>query len=267
MEAMGMCRVVIEDGKVIEVTAPEVSYCPLFYRHRGLESIDIDAVRKNIEFRIADFGMCTPDRVMSMDYFLSFGISEITAMAVEMGELDCGVLVCDGTGTVVVDRPDMVQGIGGRISGIVETSPIPEVIAAVGEDHVLDPESAAIDQVEGVALAQRLGYKRIAVTVALEKDALAIRERFGPDPLIFAVHTSGRTLSEAETFFDVADIVTACASRTIREVGRRRALLQVGSGVPVYAASERGQRLMLLRLEQIGKSPTTGEEDPPHPLL
>ncbi|TFG56961.1 MAG: DUF2099 family protein, partial [Methanomassiliicoccus sp.] len=77
MEAMGKTRVVIEDGKVVEVGEPQLDYCPLFFKHRGIEKITRDIVRNNIEFRINDFGMCTPDRKMRMRDFLSFGVSEL----------------------------------------------------------------------------------------------------------------------------------------------------------------------------------------------
>jgi hypothetical protein len=61
IEALGKTRVVIEDGKVIEVGEPMVKYCPLFYKHRGIEEITPEIVRKNVEFRIKDFGMCSPE--------------------------------------------------------------------------------------------------------------------------------------------------------------------------------------------------------------
>lgn len=59
-EALGKTRVVVENGKVVEVGEPQVSYCPLFYKKRGIEEFTPDVVKENIEFRIKDFGMCTP---------------------------------------------------------------------------------------------------------------------------------------------------------------------------------------------------------------
>ena len=38
MECLGMSRVTIEDGKVVDVTAPVVIRCPLFAKYRGIES-------------------------------------------------------------------------------------------------------------------------------------------------------------------------------------------------------------------------------------
>ncbi|MBQ8644339.1 MAG: DUF2099 family protein, partial [Candidatus Methanomethylophilaceae archaeon] len=37
MECLGMSRVTIADGKVVEVTELRVKYCPLFAKHRGIQ--------------------------------------------------------------------------------------------------------------------------------------------------------------------------------------------------------------------------------------
>ena len=99
--------------------------------------------------------MCTEARKMRMKDFLSFGVSELMGMALTKGLIDCTVIVCEGAGTVIVTDPELAQGIGGRISGILETSPIESVIEAVGRERVLDPKTAKIDQVRGVEKAVR----------------------------------------------------------------------------------------------------------------
>mgnify|MGYP005834188847 CR=1 FL=1 len=267
MEALGRTRVVIEDGKVVEVGEPEVRYCPLFFKVRGITEITPEIVRQNIEFRIKDFGMCTPGRKMRMRDFLSFGISELLGMALSKGMLDAAVVVCEGAGTVVVSDPDLVQGIGGRVSGIVETSPIPEVVEAIGQDRVVDPESATIDMVKGAELAFRLGFRRVAVTVARAEDAVEVRRRYGQRVALFAVHTSGLSHQDAQLMFDNCDVVTACASKHVREVAKTRALLQVGNKVPVYASSLWGELLLRTRLEALKSPNVTSPEEPPVPLI
>jgi len=267
IEALGKARIVIEDGRIIEIGSPMISYCPLFHKYRGIETLDEQAMRENVEFRMRDFGMCTPDREIRMKDFLSFGVSELLSMALERGMLDAVVIVSDGAGTVVLSDPEVVQGIGGRISGMVETEPYDKVIQAIGENRVLDPGTAEIDQLAGVEMAFRMGFQKVGVSVAFAKDALEIREKFGEKVVIFAVHTTGTNEEDAETFFDTCDVVTSCASRTIREAAKRKALLQVGSRIPVYAATELGKRMMLERLEQIGKEPSDEETDPPRPLI
>jgi putative methanogenesis marker protein 8 len=267
IEALGRTRVVIKDGKVVEVGMPEIEYCPLFAKVRNIQIITPEAVRENIEFRIRDFGMCTPHRKMRMRDYLSFGVSELLGMAVSKGMLDAAVVVCEGAGTAVVSDPEVIQGIGGRVSGIVETTPIPEVIEAIGRDMVLDAKSARIDQFAGTMLAFVRGFKRVGVSVAKASDARRIRDEFGQRVGIFAVHTSGRTKEEAEEFFNTCDIVTACASSAVWAEAKQRALFQVGNKVPIYAASLWGESLLKTRLEQIKHPNVTSPEDPPRPLI
>ena len=45
LEALGKTRVVVEDGKVVEVGEPVVRYCPLFAKHRGINEITTDVVK------------------------------------------------------------------------------------------------------------------------------------------------------------------------------------------------------------------------------
>lgn len=270
IEAMGMTRVVIENGRVTEVGEPIVTYCPLYFKYRDIKEIAQEAVRENIQFRVDDFGMCTPKRQLRMKDFLSFGISEVLAMCVEDGTLDCGVIVCDGAGTVVISDPEVIQGIGGRISGIVETSPIPAIIEEIGEERVLDPANARIDQVEGVKLARKLGYDRIGITVAVAEDAESIRRIMGENATIFAVHTTGVSREDAEILFECCDLVTACASQAVRDIGEERSLLTVGSKIPIYASTEFGADIMRRRLERIGRSRSNANSeipDPPRPLI
>ena len=267
VEALGMTKVVIEDGKVVFVGEPQVRYCPLFAKHRGIKEITSDVVRENIEFRVRDFGMCTPTRQMRMRDFLSFGVSELIAMCITKKMLDCAVLVTDGAGTVIVTDPDVVQGIGGRISGIVETSPIEEVIETVGHENVLDPEHATIDQYAGAQMAFRQGHKKVAVTIALATDAKRIRGAFGDQIAIFAVHTTGTSERDAAILFDVCDIVSGCAAKWVRTDAKRRNVVQAGNKVPVYAVSAFGKKILEERLKQIGSKLEIGTEDPPRPLL
>jgi putative methanogenesis marker protein 8 len=267
IEALGKTVVVIEDGKVVHVGKPALSYCPLFMKHRGLREITPEAVRENVEFRIRDYGMCTPARKMRMQDFLTYGVSELMAMAVAQGMLDCAVLVADGAGTAVVTDPELIQGIGGRISGIMETTPIAEVVSAIGPGNVLAPQKGTIDQFAGAQLAFSLGHRRVGVTVGKAQDARMLRDGFGSNVMLFAVHTTGVDQRDARTFFDTCDIVTACASHWVREEARDRALLQVGNKVPIYAASEPGKRLLQARVAQLGGRKESGPEDPPRPLV
>ena len=48
MEMVGKTRVVVKDGKVVEVGEPEVEWCPLFAKLRGVQNITPEEVKKNM---------------------------------------------------------------------------------------------------------------------------------------------------------------------------------------------------------------------------
>jgi len=248
IEAIGRCRVVIRNGQVVEVGRPVIHDCPLARRFAcPVEDMTPEAIKRNIEARIRSFGMCTPERqVLAGPDFVIFGASELLSSAVRRGDLDAAVIVSDGAGTVVATNPALIQGIGGRMSGLVKTSPIPEVIARIQENGgvVLDTATAAIDQVAGVALARDLSHRRIAVTTADAAEAATIREGF-PEAVIVAVHTTGTSREDAVALAGAADLITACASRHIRDVAANNALLQAGTSIPVFAMTPTGKRIIL----------------------
>jgi len=277
IEAIGKVRVVIRNGRVAEVGEPVISRCPLAKRFaRPVPEITREAVKANIEGRIRAFGMCTPDReIFDRREFVGFGASEMLSFAVKTGRIDAAVIACDGAGTVVVTDPAMIQGIGGKMSGLVSTTPIPEIVRMItdGGGIVIDPLTAKIDQVSGVQRACDEGYSRIGVTLAGPEEAAAIRKRF-PGTLIIAVHTTGLTREEAESLGSSCDLVTACASGTIRETASSKALLQAGISVPVFAMTPEGKDLILDKIrespEQVLVKPTRlpslgGEQ--PDPLV
>ena len=272
IEALGLTRVTVEDGKVIDVSEPEVEYCPLFDHHRGIKKLTKEVVAKNIQFRIDDFGMCTPNRQLRMKDFLSFGISEIMCTLLEENEIECVVMVLEGCGTIIVTEGELVQGIGGRVSGLVETSPIPELFDEIGRENILNTETAEINQVEGIKLAIEQGYKNIAVTIALASDAEKIAELRKEYPdiniYVFVVHTSKRTEKEARALFDVCDVATGCASKNMRAIGEAESLKTVGQSIPIFAKTENGKRFLEMRLEKIGgEKPKKENPDLPHPLI
>lgn len=270
MECLGMSRVTIEDGKVTEVTEPRVRFCPLLAKLRGIEELDEDAIRENIEFRIDSFGMCSEDRETEMDDVLSFGISETMSRALRDGRIDAVVLAADGCGTAVVTDPRIVQGLGGRISGIIETEPIPKVVKAVGAENMVDPDTARIDMEAGADLAHSRGYRRFALTTPSVDVARRLRARYGDSVVLIGVHTTGMSEDDAKNAFDVFDIITACASKHLREECRRRPeTLVAGNKVPVYGVSEIGRAMVQAKLDELGRKawdPSVPEE-PPQPLI
>ncbi|MDO9034080.1 MAG: DUF2099 family protein [Methanoregula sp.] len=273
IEAIGRCRVIVRNGKVIEVGKPIIADCPLAKRFAfPVPEITTEAVKANIEHRIRAFGMCTSAReVMDTRPFVGFGASELISFGIKAGLLDAAVVACDGAGTVVATTPEMVQGIGGRMSGLVSTSPHRSVIERIEQNggYVLDPNNARIDQQSGVALAHLKGFRRIAVTVAAPAEAEAIRAAY-PHSLIVAVHVSGLSRVEAARLVGASELVTACASRPIREIAGPLALVQAGISIPVFAMTGKGKEIIIEKIRisedpvliKPTKLPVVGDREP-----
>jgi putative methanogenesis marker protein 8 len=251
IEAIGRCRIVIRNGQVVEVGDGLIQDCPLAKRFAyPIPDIRKESVKANIEHRIRAFGMCTPRReVMDTREFVGFGASELLSFGLHKGLLDAVVLACDGAGTVVVTKPAMVQGIGGRMSGLVSTTPYREVMDKIekGGGFVLDRDHASIDQLAGVALALVQGFRKIAVTVAVPETAETIR-RIHQKTLIFGVHVTGLSKKEAEMLVAASDLVTSCASQTIRDAVGKDALVQAGTAIPIFAMTMAGKNLIIEKI-------------------
>ena len=271
IEALGKTKITINDGKITKIEEPEVEYCPLFHKHRGIEKLNKETIRENIEFRINDFGMCTPKRKLYLDDFLSFGISETISTLISEKIIDTSIIVCEGAGTVIIKDPRMVQGIGGRVSALIKTSPIKEIIEEIGENNILNPKTVEINQIEGLKKAISQGYKKIAVTVALSADVEEIRkiekEYDDVEVYIFVVHTTKASIEDAKTFFKHADVITACASKNIRLIGEKESKLTAGQSVPIYAASEKGKYFLQKRIDKIGGLKDKPNSKIPNPLI
>ena len=277
IETLGKVKVVIENGEITEVGSSEMKYCPMFHAMHKVDELNEEFIRKNINFRIQDFGMCTPDRVVEMDDLVTVGISEILKTNMEKGNIDCVVGVCDGAGTVLMTNPRVVQGVGGRVSGLISTTPIPEVIKNLEEKDsiVLYPDTAELNQLEGLKLAVEKGYKNIAITVIPSPMIKELREYPVDDDVnvyMFVAHTTGTTREEAEMVFEYGDIVTACASKEVRGYADEIKPYYYGVKVPIFCASEAGRRFLDLRLEKINKPLTTTDyprdtSDSPHKLI
>ena len=254
IEAIGMTRVVIRNGVVVETGEPKIASCPLAKRFANpVDPITPEAVAANISARIQRFGMCTRDRsVLDKETFVLFGASELMNTGLRTGTLEAAVIACDGAGTVIVRSPEMVQGIGGRMSGLVSTTPYPEVIARIEAEGgiVVNPATGAMDALAGLAKAKELGWTKVAVTIAGFQHELAeeIRRTY-PEALIIVVHTSSvASLEDALRLAQVADLIFSCASKYVREAAATCALVQGGVGVPVFATSKPGKMLIMERL-------------------
>ncbi len=273
IEAIGRCRVVIQNGEVVEVGDAEIRSCPLTRKFaHPVSTPDKESVKANIEYRIRTWGMCTPHReVIATREFVGFGASEILGFGLSAGMLDAVVLACDGAGTLIATNPALVQGIGGRMSGLVKTVPYEDVIRRIEEAGgiVIDKESATLDQSAGIAEAYERGYTKVAVTVAIPEEAKTIRRQY-PDAVIFGVHVTGLNHGEARMLVGASDFVTSCASATIREAAGEMALVQAGVGVPTFAVTPTAKDILLEKIRSSNaqvlirttKLPVVSEEQP-----
>ena len=271
IEALGKAKIKVKNGKVVEVGEPKIDYCPIFDKYRGIKKLTPETIKENIEFRIEDFGMCTEDRTMRMHDFLSFGVSETLTTILEEGEIDAVVSVCEGCGTVILTEPELVQGTGGRVSGLVSTCPIEKLMEEVGQDKVLDPANASIDQIAGTLKAIEMGFKKIAVTIVSADDAIRLREIEAENEdvniFIFVAHVTEMSEENAITIFKHADVVTSCASKYIRNIGKEKEYFVAGDSIPIFGVTEAGKRFMELRIEKIGGIKDKRDPKIPKPLI
>jgi len=224
--------------------------------------------------------MFTRDRAIEMEIFVGFGASETFMTGLRRGLIDTCVTACDGAGTVITSNPKLAQGMGSRISGLIETTPIPGLIERIQEAGgvVLDPENATIDQAAGVKKAIELGYKKIGVSVTNAKDMRSIRElekKYRVQVVGFGVHTTGMPENEAKEFLELVDMTTGCTSKWIRGCIAGKTIAQFGTAIPIFAITQCGKDLLLERAKEVTdtilintmKLPVMPEDKQPRPLI
>lgn len=245
----------VRDGKIEVLSDPKVKWCPLRSGLYGHEAESRETVELVLKSHIEALGMYGPDRVLELsERPVSFGASEMISDGMKAGLIDAAVVVCEGAGTVVAARPEVVAALGAHMTGLVRTEPIEEIQAGLRERGcLLLDDRCTIDQVEGYRSTLAAGYERIVVTITGKRafEAEKIREMAstsaGEGPVIFAVHNLDVSEDQAGVLAESCDVVWACASRPVRDVVGRRAKLQIGISIPVYALTDRGKRLVLNR--------------------
>ncbi len=277
IEMFGKTRIVVENGKVVEVGEPIADWCPVFSKVAAVSKLTSHEAKRNMEYRIKELGMFTPERRFDHGVFVNFGASEIMMTGLRRGIIDSTVTVCDGAGTVITSSPGLVQGMGALMSGLIETEPIREIIEGIESigGIVLDKENARIEQSEGLRKACELGYKNIAVSVAASKDAKELRtieREYSINLILIGVHLTGIHCNEAKELIGAVDIVTGCASMAVREMVKP--VLQVGTSVPMFAITQKGKELLIERAKEVEspillntmRLPVLPEHKQPRPL-
>jgi putative methanogenesis marker protein 8 len=251
---MAKARVLVKDGRIEVVSDPKILRCPLRRDLYGIEEESRDSVERVLAEHIAKIGMYTPSRVLEMeDKTVSFGASEILADAMAEGIVDCAVVACEGAGSVVIVRPEVLLAVGAHMTGLLKTEPISEIQRGLEERGCLLLDAlGSIDQAAGFQRAAAAEFRRIAVTVAgaAAKEAAMLREmgrQMGIRPFLLAVHTTGISEQDAQILGESCDLIWSCASKAVREVAGKKAKLQMGISIPVFAMTEQGKRLLLNR--------------------
>lgn len=251
---MAKARVRVKDGKIEVLTDPLISCCPLRRDLYGIKEESRETVERVLQGHMQELGMYGPERVLELqEKPVSFGASEILMDAMNEGLVDGAVVVCEGAGTVVATRPDVLQAIGAHMTGLIQTEPIAEIQEGLAKGGcLLLDRQATVDQVRGFEKAVAAGFQRIAVTVAGSNadEATALRElgaKLRVPPFLLAVHTTGISEALAAALAESCDLVWSCASKAVRDVVGRKARLQMGVSIPVFALTDEGKRLLLNR--------------------
>lgn len=245
----------VSNGKVINITEPTLTFCPLaehlYKDFRGKRNGDKETIKniikKAIESKIKDYGFFTDDRKFSFDdVSIPYGASEMLGFALRKKAIDAAVVVCEGAGTVISDKPNIVQGIGARMNSLLLTSPIKGIIQnlkSFGCQVVF--ENALIDQARGVEEAIKAGNKTIAVTVCGHsaenlKAIRSIEKEHDASVITLAVCTTGITKDKINMIRDHADLVWSCASFDVRRIIGPLAILQLSRQIPVFVLTKKG---------------------------
>jgi putative methanogenesis marker protein 8 len=251
---MAKALVRVKDGKIEVLTDPGISCCPLRRDLYGIKEESRETVERVLQSHMQELGMYGPNRVLELqEKPVSFGASEILMDAMNEGLVDAAVVVCEGAGTVVATRPDVLQAIGAHMTGLIKTEPIAEIQEGLAKRGcLLLDRQATVDQVRGYEMAVAAGFQRIAVTVAGSNadEATALREmgaKLGVRPFLLAVHTTGISDEQASALAESCDLVWSCASKAVRDVVGQKACLQMGISIPVFALTNEGKRLLLNR--------------------
>ncbi len=254
MELFGKTRVVVKNGEVVEVGEPIADWCPVFSKAAEVAKLTREEAKKNMEYRIKELGMFTPKRKLEYGVFVNFGASEIMMTALRRGVIDSTVTVCDGAGTVITGNPELVQGMGALMSGLIETEPIGEIIAGIERrgGFVLDKENANIDQLAGLVKACELGYRNIVVSIVKTDEVRKLRsieKEYNINLILIGAHLTGIRCREAKELIGAMDIITGCASKIVRQLVKP--VLQVGTSVPMFAVTQKGKELLLERAKEV----------------
>jgi len=188
-----------------------------------------------------------------------FGASETMFSAFKNNLIDAAVIVSNNLGTIITTNEENTQGAVKRMTGLFYTTTSKNIIETAKKEGITPvyPYTGKIDQLEGVKEAIRMGYKKIAVSVAandnyLHKELKEL-EKDGIEIYKFGLCSTGIKKQTAEIMKDNADVVWSCASKYVKELIEPNAIAQVGIKIPVHIMTERGWLIISNHLMEIYK--------------
>ena len=146
-------------------------------------------------------------------------ITDLLAHALEEKIIESSVVCVEGCGTSVIADPSLVRKLSGKITGSDSAEPAQDVIDIIGEDNILDPETAKVDNIEGVCVVYDSGIHRAAVTTGSLNDAQIMRDMFGSDLCIIGVFDDAPDEIRAHELLDII-FVKGSAAEFVTDLGR-----------------------------------------------
>lgn len=267
-----------ESGKLkaLKATPIPIQYCPLMIkllkevggevaeRLLGTLQIEDQEIQTKMMCHLIDevvikggyFDTSRP--LNSCEANVLFGASETMSSAFQDGIIDAAVIVSNNLGTIITTNDSNTQGAVKRMTGLFYTSPSKEIIETAKKSGIIPvyPYTATINQLEGVKKAIRLGYKKIAVSVAANDnilhEALKRLETDGITIYKFGLCSTGIDSKTAKIMGENADVIWTCASKNVKEFVEPNAIAQVGIKIPVHIMTEKGFQIVRSHLMRMG---------------
>ncbi len=262
--------------KALKATPIPIKYCPLMVKLLeevgGDYALTLLETLKTEDAELQTRMMCQliDEIVIKNGYFdtnrplnsceanVLFGASETMSSAFQEGIIDAAVIVSNNLGTIITTNASNTQGAVKRMTGLFYTSPSREIVDTAINAGIIPvyPYTATINQLEGVKKAIRLGYKKIAVSVAASDNILheELRklEENGITIYKFGLCSTGIDSKTAKIMGENADVIWTCASKNVKEFVEPNAIAQVGIKIPVHIMTENGYKIVKCHLMRMG---------------
>lgn len=264
--------------KAVHATPIPIKYCPLMinllkevagdYANELIKTLETNdtALQKQcmcklINETVIKSGYFDTSRPLnSCEANVLFGASETMSSALKNKLIDAAVIVSNNLGTIITTNEFNTQGAVKRMTGLFYTTASEEIVKTAKESGIIPvfPYSGQIDQLQGVKKAIKLGYKKIAVSVAANDNFLheELKKLETENIKIYKLGlcSTGITKDTAEIMKDNADVVWSCASKYVKEIIEPNAIAQIGIKIPVHIMTKDGWEIIKNHLTELNKN-------------